>query len=138
MGFLERIRRVLAPGDEGIALRDLQPVVRAGGDLRATLELTGGDHGTALDAVLLRVDEERLIYDNPSHADFDFWRQAATATIPLKPRSLSPGERIRVPVVLRLPADLEPSDNHRRYRVTAKLQAPGRHPTASAVVSVVP
>lgn len=137
MGFIERIKHVLGNGGEGIALRDLQAAVRAGDDLRATLELVGGEHGVQVEAVVLRLDEERLIYDNPRHGDFDFWREAAAVTIPLAGRSLAPGERLAVPLVLKLPQDLEPSASHRRYRVTAKLQAPGRHPSASAVVAVV-
>jgi len=141
MGFIDRIKTLgshaMGNHGEGIALRDLQSAVRAGEDLRATLELVGGDHDVSLDAVLLRLDEERLIYDNPRHGDFDFWREAAAVTISLAGRSLARGERLSVPLVLKLPADLEPSANHRRYRVTAKLQAPGRHPSASAVVAVV-
>ncbi|WP_434420026.1 sporulation protein [Nannocystis pusilla] len=136
MGFIERIKHAIVSNGEGIALRDLQAAVRAGEDLHGTLELVGGEHDVNLEGVLLRLDEERLIYDNPRHGDFDFWREAAAVTIPLG-RSLAPGERLQVPVVLPLPADLEPSATHRRYRVTAKLQASGRHPKASALVAVV-
>lgn len=141
MGFIDRIKTLgsTAFGNHGeaIALSGLQAAVRAGDDLHATLELVGGEHDVNLDAVLLRLDEERLIYDNPRHGDFDFWREAAAVTIPLAGRSLARGQRLSVPLVLKLPVDLEPSANHRRYRVTAKLQAPGRHPSASALVAVV-
>ena len=138
MDFLARIKCVLGMDDADlIELRDLEVPVHPGDELRATAALSGGEHGLDVEGVRLRLDEERLVYDNPRHGDFDFWREAAAVTVPLAGRSLAPGERLSVPLTLQLPADLEPSSAHRRYRITAILQARGRHHDASAVIAVV-
>lgn len=129
--------RVFDAEPGALALRELQGCVRAGDDLRAMVEVSGGEHGIQLEALMLRLEEERVDFEHPRHGGFSFWREHAAVMLPLPGRALAPGERLSLPLTLKLPADLEPSAPHRRYRVTAKVKARSRHPSANALVDVV-
>lgn len=136
MGLLDALGRAFCAGAEVLAFGELHAPVRRGETLRATVEVTGAE-GLRLEGLELRLDEERVDFDHPRSGGFRFWREAAALVLALDGRALAPGQRLRVPLLLKLPADLEPSAPHRRYRLTATVKARRRHPGVSVVVAVL-
>lgn len=134
MNLVTAIKNVFGLHEISLGLDGVSEPVRAGGDLRATLRLdVRGDPGH-FDAVHVHLDEERLLYTAQGHANFEFWRKVAGLAVPLG--RLRPGESLHVPLALALPATLEPSAAHRRYRLVARVGALGFGPCADAVVTV--
>lgn len=134
--FLARLTRALSASVRGVELRDAPRRVRSGDDLKITVEVLGGDEGTRLTGVVVRLEEERVDFEHPRWGGFMPWRTAASATISVPVRELAPHERLTLPLALRVPEGLEASAPHRRYRLTVEVQPAGRFAAASALVEV--
>lgn len=110
--------------------------VRPGGELRATVHLGVRDYPAHVEALHVHLDEERLIYNVPGHADYEFWRKVASLSVPLQRHVFAPGDSLKIPIAIAVPPTLEPTEAHRRYRLVARAGGLGFGPSASAVVTV--
>lgn len=134
MNLVTQLKRVIGVEVPSIEVRDVCHPVRSGGELRATVWLGACAREARLDAIKVRFVEERLIYSAPTTSQFDFWQKVGGFSLPMSGRVLSPGESLSLPITLRLPDALAPSETHRRYRLSAKLGALG--PSHGVVVTV--
>lgn len=137
MEIFDRLKSLVGVGNATIEVADVAGPVLAGGELRATVVLRGGDYDVAVRDVELHFDEERMTYTAPGRGDFAFWNTCAQLTIPMQDRVLGKGEELRLPVSLRLPAELVVSGETRRYTLTAETEVPGLNPKHTVVVEVV-
>ncbi len=134
--FLERLTRALTASARTVELRDTPHRVRAGDELKVTAEVLGGDRGTKLTAVTVRLEEERVDFEHPRRGGFMPWRTATSATITVPTRELAPNERVTLPLALTVPQGLDPSAPHRRYRLSVEVQPASNFAAASALVEV--
>lgn len=137
MEIFDRIKSIVGIGKATIELSEVTTPVRAGAELRASVTLRGGDYDVAVQDVRLHFDEERMVFTAQGRGDFAFWQQHASLVIPLGGRMLAKDEEMALPVVIALPADLEPSDENRRFVLVAETEIPGLNPKHAAVVEVV-
>lgn len=137
MEIFDRLKSLVGVGNATIEVADVASPVRAGGELRATVVLRGGAYDVAVRDIALHLDEERMLYTAQGHGDFEFWQKRSELTIPMQGRVLGKGEELRLPVALALPGDLEPSEEIRRYTLTAETEVPGLNPKHTVVVEVV-
>lgn len=136
MSLVASIKSVFGLRGVQLELRDVPGAVRPGDDLRAIVHLAVRDYPAHIDALHVYVDEERLIYDVPGHADYEFWRKVVSLSVPLQRRVFAPGDSLQIPIAVAMPPTLEPSEAHRRYRLVARAGGLGFGPSASAVVAV--
>lgn len=137
MEIFDKLKSLVGIGTATIEVSEATTPVRAGAELRATVTLRGGDYDAPVQDVQLHVDEERMVYTAQGRGGFQFWHKRADLTVPLGGRVLAKGETLTLPVALTLPADLEPSGEHRRYLLIAETEVPGLNPKHSIVVEVV-
>jgi sporulation-control protein spo0M len=137
MEIFDRLKSLVGVGNATIEVADVAAPVRAGGELRATVVLRGGDYDVAVRDIALHLDEERMVYTAQGRGDFAFWHTRVQLTIPMQGRVLAKGEELRLPVALALPAELEVSEELRRYTLTAETEVPGLNPKHTVVVEVV-
>jgi sporulation-control protein spo0M len=137
MEIFDRLKSLVGVGNATIEVTDVAGPVRAGGELRATVVLRGGDYEVAVRDIALHLDEERMVYTAPGRGDFAFWHTRAELTIPMQGRVLAKREELRLPVALALPAALAVSEEMRRYTLTAETEVPGLNPKHTVVVAVV-
>lgn len=135
MNFVVHLQRALGRPVPTIEVRDVGGPVRAGGELRATIRVAAGARAVRLEPIRVRFVEERLIYTAPMVAEFDFWQKVGGFSLPLVGRMLTAGEAIELPVTLSLPGALEPTERHRRYRLSAHFGRLG--PRDAVIVDVV-
>lgn len=137
MEIIDRLKSLVGVGNATIEVTDVAGPVRAGGELRATVVLRGGDYDVAVRDIALHFDEERMVYSAQGHGNFEFWHKRSELMIPMQGRVLARGQELRLPVALALPAELEPSEELRRYTLTAETEVPGLNPKHTVVVEVV-
>lgn len=137
MEIFDKLKSMVGIGTAKIEVSEVTTPLRAGAELRATVTLRGGDYDAPVQDVALHFDEERMVYTAQGRGGFQFWQKRAELTIPLHGRVLASGEALSLPVALPLPADLEPSGEHRRYLLIAETEVPGLNPKHSVVVEVV-
>lgn len=135
MSFVVRLQRALGHHAPTIEVRDVGGPTRPGGELRATIRVAAGARAARLEPIRVRLVEERLIYTAPMVAEFDFWQKVVGFSLPLVGRMLAPGEAIELPITLSLPAALEPTERHRRYRLSAHFGRLG--PRHAVIVGVL-
>lgn len=136
MTLVGSIKNVFGVRGVRLELRDVAGTVRSGGDLRATVGIDVRDYPAHIEALHVHLDEERLVYNVPGHSEFEFWRKIVRLEVPLQRHTFAPGDSLQIPVALAMPAELEPSEAHRRYRLVARVGGLGFGPNASAVVTV--
>lgn len=136
MSLVASIKSVFGLRGVHLELQSVGDSVRPGNDLRATVHLGVRDYPAHIEALHVYVDEERLIYNVPGHADFEFWRKVASLSVPLQRRVFAPGDSLQIPISVAMPPTLEPSETHRRYRLIARAGGLGFGPTASTIVAV--
>ena len=137
MEIIDKLKSLVGIGTATIEVSGIDGPLRAGAELRATVTLRGGDYDAKVQDVALHLDEERMVYAAQGRGGFQFWQKRAELTVPLGGRTLASGETLTLPVALALPADLEPSDDHRRYLLTAETEVPGLNPKHAVVVEIV-
>lgn len=137
MEFLDKLKSMVGVGSATIELRDVTTPLRPGGELRGTVLLRGGQYDLPVKDVELHLQEERMVYAVPLKGKFEFWRESAALVVPMNGRVLQKGESFTLPFTFALPADLEPTDAHRQYRLVASTEVPGLNPTHDLVVEVV-
>jgi hypothetical protein len=136
MSLVASIKSVFGLRGVQLELRGVADNVRPGSDLRATVHLGVRDYPAHVEALHVYVDEERLIYNVPGHADFEFWRKVASLSVPLQRRVFAPGDSLQIPISVAMPPTLEPTEAHRRYRLVARAGGLGVGPRAAAIVAV--
>lgn len=136
MEIIDRLKSMVGIGNVTIELSGLELPLRAGGELRGTVTLRGGEYDARVEDVELHVDEERLAVAQV-RTEFQPWEKRARMVIPMNRRVLAKGEVLTIPVALALPADLEPTAETRRYVAVVETEVPGLNPKHSVVVEVV-
>lgn len=121
MNLVVRLQRAFGRHTPTIEVCDVCGPVRPGGELRATVRVAAGARAVRLEPLRVRLVEERMIYTAPMIGKFDFWRKVGGFSLPLVGRTLEPGEALQLPITLGLPPELEPSQAHRRYRLSAQF-----------------
>lgn len=137
MEILDKLKSLVGIGTATIEVSGVDAPLRAGAELRATVTLRGGDYDAPVQDVRLHFDEERMVYAAQGRGGFQFWQTRTELTVPLGGRVLASGEALTLPISLRLPADLEPSAEHRRYLLIAETEVPGLNPKHALVVEIV-
>lgn len=137
MEIIDRLKSMVGIGNVTIELSGLAAPLRAGGELRGTVTLRGGEYDATVEDIELHLDEERIVLFAQERSTFQHWEQRARLVIPMNHRVLGKGEVLALPVALALPADLEASDETRRYVVVAETEVPGLNPRHIQVVEVV-
>jgi len=137
MEIFDRVKSMVGIGQATLAIGSLQGPARAGEPLRGTVVLRGGDYDAPVQDVVVRLDEERLVYTAPAVPERQFWRQVATVEIAMEGRILKSHEVVELPFELILPVGLEPSDRRVSYQLVAETEVPGLNPKAELTVLVV-
>lgn len=137
MTMMDRLKSMVGVGGADIELRDVTTPARAGGELRGTVVVRGGQYDQAMQDVMVYLHEERMVFGAPFKGKFEFWREAAALVVPMNGRVLHKGEVFTLPFALAVPPALEPSDTHVQYRLVVSTEVPGFNPKHDVVVPLV-
>lgn len=137
MTMMDRLKNMVGVGGATIELRDVTTPARAGGELRGTVHVRGGQYDQPMRDIELHLHEELMVFSVPLKGKFEFWRKATALVVPMNGRVLHKGELFTLPFALALPPTLEPTDAHRQYRLVVSTEVPGFNPKYDLVVAIV-
>ncbi len=136
MEIFDRMKSIVGIGKPTLAIGSVQGPGRAGEPLRGAVVLRGGDYDAPVQDVIVRFDEERLVYTSPGAPQRQFWRRVAEQQIAMNGRVLKKHEVLELPFELMLPVGLEPSEGSVSYQLVAETEVPGLNPKAEVTVLV--
>ena len=136
MEIFDRMKSMVGIGKPTLAIANVQGPARAGEPLRGTVVLRGGDYDSPVQDVVVRLDEERVVYTTPGAPQRQFWRRVAELEIAMKGRILKKDEVVELPFELMLPVGLEPTAGSISYQLVAVTEVPGLNPKAELTVLV--
>lgn len=136
MEIFDRMKSMVGIGKPTLTIASVQGPARAGEPLRGMVALRGGDYDSPVQDVVVRMDEERLVYNTPGIPQRQFWRRVAELEIAMKGRILKKHELVELPFELLLPVGLEPTAGTVSYQLVAVTEVPGLNPKAELPVLV--
>lgn len=136
MEIFNRMKSMVGIGKPTLTIASVQGPARAGEPLRGTLVLRGGDYDSPVQDVIVRLDEERLVYTAPGVPERQFWRRIALQEIAMNGRILKKHEVLELPFELLVPVGLAPTEGTVSYQLVAETEVPGLNPKAEQNVLV--
>ena len=136
MEIFDRVKSMVGIGKPTLAIGGVQGPARAGEPLRGTVVLRGGDYDAPVKDVVIRFDEERLVYNTPGTPTRQFWRRVAEVEIAMDGRILKKDEVLELLFELMLPVGLAPTEGSVSYELVAETEVPGQNPKAELTVLV--
>ena len=136
MEIFDRVKSMVGIGKATLAIGSVQGPARAGEPLRGTVVLRGGEYDSPVKDVIVRLDEERIVYPTPGIPERQFWRRVAVQEIAMNGRVLKKDEVQELAFELLLPVGLAASEGSVSYQLVAETEVPGLNPKAELTVLV--